>query len=281
MMSDYERIAEAIAYIADRVTDQPSLEEIAAHIHLSPFHFQRLFCRWAGTTPKRFLQVMTLEQGKKLLHNSGSLLDLSHSLGLTSSSRLHDHFVRLEAVTPGEYKNKGKDLEIVYGIHSSPFGSMLMATTQRGVCRAAFLDSDDLEEHLSDLRKTWPLASFKRKEDTTQEIIDRMFGGVARTDRPLSLYIAGTNFQIAVWRALLTIPPGTITSYSQIAAAIDRPHSSRAVGNAISVNPVAFLIPCHRVIQASGALGGYRWGSTRKRAIQCWERLSLSVEPTP
>ncbi|MEO0491396.1 MAG: AraC family transcriptional regulator, partial [Cyanobacteria bacterium J06659_2] len=139
-MSDYERITEAISYIADRTADQPSLEEIANHVHLSPYHFQRLFCRWAGTTPKRFLQVMTLERGKKLLHDSGSLLDLSNSLGLSSSSRLHDHFIRLEAVTPGEYKSKGKGLEIEYGIHSSPFGSIFIAMTKRGVCRAAFLD---------------------------------------------------------------------------------------------------------------------------------------------
>ncbi|MEM9818802.1 MAG: methylated-DNA--[protein]-cysteine S-methyltransferase [Cyanobacteria bacterium P01_A01_bin.123] len=274
-MSDYERITEAISYIADRTADQPSLEEIANHVHLSPYHFQRLFCRWAGTTPKRFLQVMTLERGKKLLHDSGSLLDLSNSLGLSSSSRLHDHFIRLEAVTPGEYKSKGKGLEIEYGIHSSPFGSIFIAMTKRGVCRAAFLDAKNIEEHLMDLQKIWPLASLTKNEKATQHIIDAMFGGVAITDRPLSLHIAGTNFQIAVWRALLSIPSGIITSYSQVAAAIGRPQSSRAVGNAIAANPVAFLIPCHRVIQQSGALGGYRWGSTRKRAIQWWENLHV------
>mgnify|MGYP001793396189 CR=1 FL=1 len=274
-MSDYERIAEAISYIADKVADQPSLEEIATHVHLSPYHFQRLFCRWAGTTPKRFLQVITLEQGKKLLKDSGSLLDLSNSLGLSSSSRLHDHFIKLEAVTPGEYKNKGKGIEIEYGIHSSPFGVLFIAMTKRGVCRAAFLDSNDIEEHLMDLQKTWPLALLRKNEEATQHIIDAMFGGVAIVDRPLSLHVAGTNFQIAVWRALLSIPPGAITSYSQVATTIGRPQSSRAVGNAIAANPVAFLIPCHRVIQQSGALGGYRWGSTRKRAIQWWENLRI------
>lgn len=274
-MSDYERIAEAISYIADRVADQPSLEEIAAHVHLSPYHFQRLFCRWAGTTPKRFLQVMTLEQGKKLLHDSSSLLDLSNSLGLSSSSRLHDHFIRLEAVTPGEYKSKGKGLAIEYGIHSSPFGTLFIAMTQRGVCRAAFLDAKDMEAHLMDLQKIWPLASFTKNEAATQHIVDAMFGGVDILVRPLSLHIAGTNFQIAVWRALLSIPPGTITSYSQVATAMERPQSTRAVGNAVGANPVAFFIPCHRVIQQSGALGGYRWGSTRKRAIQWWENLHI------
>lgn len=274
-MSDYERIAEAISYIADRVAEQPSLEEIAAHVHLSPYHFQRLFCRWSGTTPKRFLQVMTLERGKQLLNDSRSLLDLSNFLGLSSSSRLHDHFIRLEAVTPGEYKSKGKGLEIEYGIHSSPFGAIFIAMTKRGVCRAAFSDSKDIEEHLTDLQKTWPLASPIKNEEATQHIIDAMFEGVAITDRPLSLHIAGTNFQIAVWRALLSIPPGTITSYLQVANTIGRPQSSRAVGNAVAANPVAFLIPCHRVIQQSGALGGYQWGTTRKRAIQWWENLRI------
>ena len=274
-MSDYERIAEAISYIADRVGDQPSLEEIATHVHLSPYHFQRLFCRWAGTTPKRFLQVMTLERGKQLLNNSGSLLDLSNSLGLSSSSRLHDCFIRLEAVTPGEYKSKGKGLEIEYGIHSSPFGAIFIAMTKRGVCRATFLDSKNIEEHLMVLQKTWPLASLTKNEEATQHITDAMFGGVTITDRPLSLHIVGTNFQIAVWRALLSIPSGTITSYSQVATTIGRPQSSRAVGNAVAANPVAFLIPCHRVIQQSGALGGYQWGSTRKRAIQWWENLHI------
>jgi len=274
-MSDYERIAEAITYIADRVAYRPRLEEIAAHVCLSPYHFQRLFCRWAGTTPKRFLQVMTLERGKQLLNDSESLRDLSNSLGLSSSSRLHDCFIRLEAVTPGEYKSKGKGLEIQYGIHSSPFGTIFIATTKRGVCRAAFLDSQDIEGHLIGLQKVWPLALLTQNEEATRCVIDAMFGDVASADRLLSLCITGTNFQIAVWRALLSIPPGTRTSYSRVASTIGKPRSSRAVGNAVAANPVAFLIPCHRVIQQSGALGGYRWGSTRKRAIQLWENLRV------
>ncbi|NJK64633.1 MAG: methylated-DNA--[protein]-cysteine S-methyltransferase [Synechococcaceae cyanobacterium SM2_3_1] len=277
-MSDYERMAEVITYIAEKVTDQPSLEEIAAHIHLSPFHFQRLFCRWAGTTPKRFLQVMTLERGKVLLENSESLLSISNSLGLTSSSRLHDHFVHLEGITPGEYKNKGKGLNIEYGIHSSPFGPIFIAMTQRGVCRAAFLQSDDVEVHLTDLQKTWPYALLTKNQEATQPITNAMFGRVTARDRPLSLCIVGTNFQIAVWRALLSIPFGAVTSYSRVAAAINRPQSSRAVGNAIAANPVAFLIPCHRVIQESGALGGYRWGATRKQVIQYWERVQTQAK---
>lgn len=274
-MSDYDRIAKAISYITERVIDQPGLEEIAAHVHLSPFHFQRLFCRWAGTTPKRFLQVLTLERGKHLLDESRSLLEVSDSVGLSSSSRLHDHFVSLEAVTPGEYKSKGKDLEIEYGVHSTPFGAIFVAVTGRGVCRAEFMDGNPIEVQLRDLRKTWPLASIAKNDETTRDVVEAMFGVSTALENPLSLHVSGTNFQIAVWRALLRIPPGSVVSYSQMAAALGRPNSARAVGNAIGANPVALLIPCHRVIQQSGALGGYRWGQTRKQAIQVWERAKL------
>lgn len=280
-MSDYDRIAKAIVYITERTTDQPSLEAIAAHVHLSPFHFQRLFCRWAGTTPKRFLQVLTLERGKQLLHEAGSLLNVSNALGLSSSSRLHDHFVQLEAVTPGEYKNKGKNLTIEYGVHPTPFGPLFVAVSSRGICRASFLDADhDIEQQLVKLKNTWPLASFSRNDETTGAVVSTMFDKAKVTDRPLSLHIPGTNFQIAVWKALLQIPPGTVVSYSQLAAALGHPQSSRAVGSAIAANPVAFLIPCHRVIQQSGALGGYRWGPARKHAIQLWERAQISSTTT-
>ena len=271
-MSDYERIAKAISYLSDRASDQPSLQDIAAHVHLSPFHFQRLFCRWAGTTPKRFLQAITLERGKLLLDKSGSLLDVSDALGLSGSSRLHDHFIHLEAVTPGEYKNKGKGLLIAHGVHPSPFGNIFAASTERGVCRVSFMENDSAEAQLSDLQKTWPLASFVNNAVTTRTIVEAMSGAIAAPEQPLSLHVAGTNFQIAVWRALLKIPSGTVVSYKQVAAALGRPQSSRAVGNAIGANPAAFLIPCHRVIRQSGATGGYRWGRTRKQMIQLWER---------
>ena len=271
-MSDYERIAEAISYLSDRASDQPSLQDIAAHVHLSPFHFQRLFCRWAGTTPKRFLQAITLERGKLMLDESGSLLEVSDALGLSSSSRLHDHFVHLEAVTPGEYKTKGTNLLIEYGVHPSPFGNIFVASTKRGVCRVDFMENDSAEVQLSDLEKLWPLASFVNNSVTTRTVVDAMSGAITAPQRPLSLHVAGTNFQIAVWRALLEIPSGTVVSYKQVATALGRPQSSRAVGNAIGANPVAFLIPCHRVIRQSGATGGYRWGRTRKQMIQLWER---------
>ena len=273
-MSDYDRIERAMAYLVDRAGDQPSLEDIAAHVHLSPYHFQRLFCRWAGTTPKRFLQVLTLERGKQLLDNSHSLSEASHELGLSGSSRLHDHFVQLEAVTPGEYKRQGKEVAIHYGVHSTPLGPLLAAVTQRGVCRAGFVDFSSVEEQLDDLHKTWPLSSIKASTQATRHVIDALFSSdAASKSGPLSLHVTGTNFQIAVWRALLKIPPGTLASYAQVAESLGAPKASRAVGNAIGANPVALLIPCHRVIQKSGALGGYRWGLSKKLMAQTWENM--------
>ncbi len=273
-MSDYDRIAKAMAYLVERASDQPCLEEVAAHVHLSPYHFQRLFCRWAGTTPKRFLQVLTLERGKKLLEDSHSLLKASHELGLSGSSRLHDHFVQLEAVTPGEYKSRGKQVRIEYGVHSTPLGEMFVAVTQRGVCRAGFVDFTSPEELLEDLYRTWPLSSIKENTQSTRPVIECITGRDTVSRRgPISLHVTGTNFQIAVWRALLQIPPGALASYGQVAESIGAPKAARAVGNAIGANPVALLIPCHRVIQQSGALGGYRWGTTRKMMVQTWEWL--------
>lgn len=273
-MSDYDRIASAMAYLVDRATAQPCLKEIAAHVHLSPYHFQRLFCRWAGTTPKRFLQVLTLERGKELLDNSRSLLEVSHELGLSGSSRLHDHFVQLEAVTPGEYKNRGKQVHIEYGVHPTPLGPMFVAVTQRGVCRAEFMEFNSIEGLLDDLHNAWPLSLIRESTPSTRYVIDAFFNSDTTSRHgPLSLHVAGTNFQIAVWRALLKIPPGAVASYAQVARAIDAPRSARAVGNAIAANPVALLIPCHRVIQQSGALGGYRWGPAKKLMVQTWERM--------
>lgn len=271
-MSDYQRIEKAIAYLVERAADQPSLNDVAAQVHLSPFHFQRLFCRWAGTTPKRFLQALTLERGKRLLQDSSSLMAVSHSLGLSGSSRLHDHFVQLEAVTPGEHKNRGRGLRIEYAVHDTPFGPLFVAATPRGLCRADFADFTSLDDQLAELRKLWPRGDLVPGEASTRQVVERMFRASDGPQAgPLSLHVAGTNFQIAVWRALLRIPEGALVSYSQLASALGCPRSSRAVGNAVGANPVAFLIPCHRVIQQSGALGGYRWGGTRKQVIQAWE----------
>jgi AraC family transcriptional regulator, regulatory protein of adaptative response / methylated-DNA-[protein]-cysteine methyltransferase len=279
-MSDYDRIAEAIAFIADRVNSQPSLEEISRHLHLSPFHFQRLFCRWAGVTPKRFLQVLTLERAKQLLSESKPLFEVSNSVGLSSGSRLYDHFVHLEAVTPGEYKMGGAGLTIKYAVHDTPFGTAFIATTPRGICSFAFLEQTEVARHLTDLQKKWPQALLHENHQCTLPVIKAMFGKEKTFDRPISLHVSGTNFQISVWKALLQIPPAMVASYSQVATAIDHPRSARAVGLAVGANPVALLIPCHRVIQQSGKLGGYHWGETRKQAIHAWESARYK-QPKP
>lgn len=274
VVKDYERIRRAIEFLRARVTSQPSLDEVAAHVHLSRFHFQRLFSRWAGTTPKRFQQALTLELGKSLLDGDATLLHAADSLGLSSTSRLHDHFVQLEAVTPGEYKSKGQGLVIGYDVADTPVGRLFAAATPRGICRAAFLDDEqDPAEELAGLRSIWPLAVLRRDADAATRISKHIgFSGAAGTS-PLSLHVRGTNFQVAVWRALLRIPPGHAVSYAAVAAAVGRPNAVRAAGRAVGANPVAFMIPCHRVIRQSGALGGYRWGVTRKEVILTWERL--------
>ena len=271
MMSDYERIADAISFIVNRVELQPTLNDIAAHVHLSPFHFQRLFSRWVGVTPKRFLQVLTLERAKQLLSEARPLLEVSGTLGLSSGSRLYDHFVQLEAVTPGEYKLGGAGLNIEYGVHDTPFGTAFIAITPRGICSFVFLEHAGINEHLTALQKKWPHAIVQENHRRAVEVMKSMFNGDKKSNGPLSLYVSGTKFQISVWKALLQIPPATVTSYNRIATAIGHPKSARAVGRAVGANPVALLIPCHRVIQQSGKLGGYHWGEIRKQAIHVWE----------
>lgn len=270
-MSDYARIAAAIEFIISQATQQPSLTEIAAHVHLSPYHFQRLFSRWAGVTPKRFLQVLTLERAKQLLAASASLLDVSNAVGLSSGSRLYDHFVQLDAVTPGEFKQGGAGLHIDYATHTTPFGEAFIAVTPRGICSFSFVQSADDHNTLAALRARWPRAQLQENCRHTQPLVNTLFNDKLRADRPLSLFVTGTNFQINVWKALLRIPPACIVSYQQIANTIGHPHSARAVGNAVAANPLAFLIPCHRVIQQSGRLGGYHWGETRLHALHAWE----------
>ncbi|MFQ1900276.1 bifunctional transcriptional activator/DNA repair enzyme AdaA [Aeromonas veronii] len=270
-MSDYARIADAIRFIASQVERQPTLDEIAAHVHLSPFHFQRLFSRWAGVTPKRYLQVLTLERAKALLQESRPLLEVADTLGLSSGSRLYDHFVQLEAVTPGEYKQRGAGLVIDHGVHDTPFGQAFVALTQRGVCNFSFLDDQALEAPLATLAQHWPAARLQEAPSRTRGVIHTMFDGSKAPDRPISLHVSGTNFQISVWRALLQIPPAKVVSYAQVASAVGNPKAARAVGLAVGANPVALMIPCHRVIQQNGKLGGYHWGETRKQAIHAWE----------
>lgn len=284
-MSDYQRIASAIEFIRSRVTEQPSLAEVAAHIGLSPYHFQRLFSRWAGVTPKQFLQVMTVQKAKQLLQQSWPLLAVADEVGLSSGSRLYDHFIQLEAMTPGEYKLKGAGLEVSYGVIPTPFGAAFIASTTRGICGLAFL-SDEQQAlptpaqlpQLQALQQQWPQASFSHQPASCLALGQQLFSAVPSAERPLSLFVTGTNFQISVWRALLQIPAAGLASYSQIASAIGQPAASRAVGLAVGANPVALLIPCHRVIRHNGETGGYHWGEQRKQVIQSWEMARVLNE---
>ena len=276
-MSDYDRIAKAIAYIDSRMEIQPTLAQISAHVNMSSSHFQRMFCRWAGVTPKKYLQILTVERAKLLLATSKPLLEISDTLGLSSGSRLYDHFVKLEAVTPGEFKKLGEGLSIKYGVHETPFGLVFVGMTPRGICQFSFMeDAGELDDHLMLLCKRWPIADVSEDVLETAKIVSRIFTGDKVIDKPLSLHVVGTNFQVNVWRALLQIPQGDLCSYGQVAACVGKPKASRAVGTAIGANPIAFIIPCHRVIQQSGKIGGYHWGETRKHAIHAWESARLN-----
>lgn len=276
-MNDYARIEKAMAYMVAHAATQPNLETVSAHVHLSAFHFQRLFCRYVGISPKRFLQALTLERGKQLMQSSTSLLDIAHSLGLSGGSRLYDHFVQLEAVTPGEYKRQGEGVEITYGVHETPLGHIFVAITPRGICRMGFVDATSADELLARLAKEWPRSTFHHNPVATRYAVEAIFAKPEASPASLSLHVTGTNFQVAVWRALLTIPEGQWVSYTHIAQALGAPNSSRAVGNAVGANPIALWIPCHRVIQQSGALGGYRWGIAKKQMVQAWELAQLDT----
>jgi AraC family transcriptional regulator of adaptative response/methylated-DNA-[protein]-cysteine methyltransferase len=277
MNEDYRRIEKAIRFLDNHLYDQPDLEEVAEQVHLSPYHFQRLFTRWAGVSPKRFLQFLTLEHAKELLKTRNQL-DAAYQTGLSSPSRLHDLFVTVDAVTPGQYKALGSGLEIAYGVHPSPFGKCLIAVTERGLCSLRFVDEADPDASLRDLRRSWPRARFREDRARTAAMIRSAFDSPAGQKRaPIPLLLKGTNFQIKVWEALLLIPPGSVTSYHRLAQAIGNPSASRAVGSAVGSNPIAYLIPCHRVILSTGAFGNYRYGPIRKKAILGWEQAQLHV----
>lgn len=268
---DFERVRAAIALLARQWKKQPGLDEMAGAAGLSPSHFQRLFTRWAGISPSRFVQYLTLGAARRLLKQSRPLLETALETGLSGPSRLHDLFITFEALSPGEYKRKGEGLILRYGFHQGIFGKFLLAASPRGICGLSFVDGDE-ETALNAMRDRWPRADFIQDQDATRPLAKAAFSG----DKPLSLHIAGTNFQVKVWEALMTVPPGNLVAYNDLAHAIGREKCPRAIGNALGANPIAYLIPCHRVIRASGAFNDYRWGTERKLAILGWEQAQAS-----
>jgi len=276
--ADYERIEKAILYLEGNFRGHPSLGDVAREVGLSEYHFHRLFTRWAGISPKRFLQFLTAEYARGLLRESPSVLEAAYGSGLSGPGRLHDLIVNVYAVTPGELKGEGAGLTIRYGVHPSPFGDCFVAITGKGICALSFLPGRSAEEALEELRSRWRRARLVEDPKGTKPVTDRVFDPSRREGAsPLNVIVKGTNFQVKVWEALVRIPPGRAASYEAIAARIDAPDAVRAVGNAVARNPVAFLIPCHRVIRKTGVFGGYRWGPARKKAILAWEAAMYRV----
>jgi AraC family transcriptional regulator of adaptative response/methylated-DNA-[protein]-cysteine methyltransferase len=271
---DYYLIEPAIRFLETNVQRQPGLEEIAASVNLSEYHFQRLFTRWVGISPKRFLQYLTKENAKRLLEGSASVLETAYETGLSSPGRLHDLFVTCEAVTPGEYKARGAGLLIRYGFHPTPFGECILAATDRGICYLTFVKEDGLDAALDEVTRWWGQAIMVEDTAGTRPLAARVFtpeSGSAST--PLPIHLRGTNFQIKVWEALLSIPAGKAVTYSDIAAHLGAPRSARAVGNAVGANPIPVVVPCHRVLRKEGDFGGYRYGAARKMALLGWENV--------
>jgi AraC family transcriptional regulator of adaptative response/methylated-DNA-[protein]-cysteine methyltransferase len=276
---DYRRVEKAIRYLEDNFRSRPTLDEIAENAFLSKYHFTRLFKRWAGISPMRFMQFLTLEYTKRKLDEAESILDASYDAGLSGPGRLHDLFVTFDAMTPGEYKNLGRGLIIEYGFHPAPFGTCLLAKTDRGICHLSFIDPDDNESAPNRLRSQWPDSEFIENREATGSIVRSIFTTKPENEsRSFHLLVKGTNFQVNVWRALLAIPGGRVVSYGNLANRIGRPGSARAVAGAAAVNPVAYLIPCHRVIAESGQIHGYRWGTARKKAIIGWEAAKTELQ---
>ena len=275
LSKDYRRVEQAIEYLEVHFHRQPSLGEIAAAVDVSEYHFQRLFSRWVGISPKRFLQFLTKEYAKKLISASESILDVAYDSGLSSPSRLHDLFVTCEAVTPGQYKAKGSGVRLIYGFHPSPFGECLLAATERGICALRFMQANQTDRLVSWLQRQWPKAALRHEPDETLLLHRRVFDfAPERQPAPVHLYVQGTNFQIKVWEALLKIPLGRAVSYEDVARHIGMPRASRAVGNAVGRNPIPFLIPCHRVIRKMGDFGYYGEGPARKKAMLGWEAVA-------
>ena len=274
---NYHRIAEAIDYIQQNFKSQPNLDEVAAKVHLSPFHFQRLFADWAGVSPKKFLQYISISHAKQILKGKDTtLFDAAYETGLSGTGRLHDLFMKIEGMTPGEYKNGGENLSINYSCADSTFGNIIIASTGKGICHMAF--EEDPQKAFLDLQSHFPRAKFTQILDSIQQNALHIFTSDWTKLNQVKLHLKGTDFQLKVWESLLKIPMGELSTYGAIAKNIDNPNASRAVGTAIGSNPVAFLIPCHRVIQSSGVFGGYMWGPTRKTAIIGWEAAQINPD---
>lgn len=272
-MSDYQRIEKAIHFLKEHFKEQPDLDEVAKQVHVSPFHFQRMFKDWAGVTPKKFLQYISVEHAKGLLKQNLSLSDVSFETGLSGTGRLHDLFINIEGMTPGEYKNGGEDLQINYSFAESPFGNIIVASTAKGICHLAF--ADDERKALGELKALFPHAGYHQVVDTIQQNALFIFTQDWKNLDKIKLHLKGTAFQLKVWEALLKVPLGHLITYADIAAAIGNDKASRAVGSAVGDNPVAFLIPCHRVIRSTGVIGQYHWGSNRKTAMIGWESAKV------
>jgi AraC family transcriptional regulator of adaptative response/methylated-DNA-[protein]-cysteine methyltransferase len=269
---DYKRIERAIRFLSAHFLERPSLAAVAQAVHLSEFHFQRLFTRWAGTSPKRFLQMLTLQHAKAQLSAAKPLLDTALDSGLSGPGRLHDLFVTIEAVSPGEFRTRGKGIRISYGFHPSPFGRVLLGATPRGICWLSFVNAGGDRRALREMRQHWIGAAFQADPDGTARLAARIFPMHRRRGVPaLSALVMGTNFQVKVWQALMQIAPGRVVSYETIAKRVGAERAAHAIGGAVARNRVACLVPCHRVIRKSGVLGGYRWGTDRKRALLAWE----------
>lgn len=271
----YTLIARAIDYIGDTVKDQPKLDDVATAVGLSPMHFQRVFSRWAGVSPKRFQQYLTLNHAKSLLEDRFTVLDTTYETGLSSSSRLHDLFLTWEAMSPGEYANKGAGLTISYGYFNSPFGEILVTGTDRGICGLAFTAETGRAAAFADMQSRWPQATYVENPD------DLDVAALLDQGQTAKLHLIGAPFQIKVWEALLNIPSGQVTTYSEIARHIGHPAAVRAVGTAVGRNPISWLIPCHRALRKSGGLGGYHWGLPVKRALLAWESARFEAQSAP
>jgi AraC family transcriptional regulator of adaptative response/methylated-DNA-[protein]-cysteine methyltransferase len=273
---NYQRIEQAIKYLEENFKRQPDLDEVAEKVHLSPFHFQRLFTEWAGISPKRFLQFLTIEFLKEKLEHTRNIAEAAESAGLSSQSRVYDLFTTLEAMTPEKYKLHGTGIRIDYGFHHTPFGTVLIGVTERGICWLSFLSSDqDFKHALEEMKNHWYNSVFQEENEITKAFVEKIF--LQQPDQKLHVLVKGTNFQVKVWEALLRIPLGEVTTYEHIARSIENPKALQAVGSAVGSNHIAYLIPCHRVIRKDGVLGHYRWDSSRKKGMIGWEMASIET----